>query len=62
MATLAIRGHATRGNEVIEILEMLGGKNKSQLNGSGPLISYYIDNDEIVYARFLFRGWLCICR
>ena len=54
MAILAIRGHATRGKEVIEILEMFGGKNKSQLNGSGPLISYYIDNDEIVYARTFY--------
>ena len=27
MANLAIRGHKTRGKEVIEILEMLGGKN-----------------------------------
>lgn len=27
MAKLLIWGHATRGQEVIEILEMLGGKN-----------------------------------
>lgn len=27
MANLAIKGHATRGKEVIEILEMLGGEN-----------------------------------
>lgn len=27
MAQLAINGHATRGEEVIEILEMLGGSN-----------------------------------
>ena len=26
MAKLAIKGHASRGKEVIEILEMLGGK------------------------------------
>lgn len=26
MATLAIKGHATRGKEIIEILEMLGGE------------------------------------
>ena len=25
MAHLAIQGHATRGNEVIELLKMLGG-------------------------------------
>ena len=29
MATLAIRGHATRGKEIIEILKMLGGHNQS---------------------------------
>lgn len=28
MAQLAIKGHATRGNEVIEILVMLGGINR----------------------------------
>lgn len=31
MATLAIRGHATRGKEVIELLEMLGGKQPSNI-------------------------------
>lgn len=31
MATLAIRDHATRGKEVIEILEMLGGKQTSDI-------------------------------
>ena len=33
MAQLAIRRHATRGNEVIEILEMLGGNNKYNFRG-----------------------------
>lgn len=33
MANLAIKGHATRGKEVIEILEMLGGKNKYLCKG-----------------------------
>lgn len=33
MANLAIKGHATRGEEVIEILEMLGGKNPTNLKG-----------------------------
>ena len=33
MAQLAIKGHATRGKEVIEILEMLGGKNKYLCKG-----------------------------
>lgn len=34
MAQLAIRGHATRGKEVIEILEMLGGKQFESYNGT----------------------------
>jgi hypothetical protein len=34
MANLAIRGHKTRGKEVIEILEMLGGKsNRKPIKG-----------------------------
>lgn len=33
MAILAIKGHQNRGKEVIEILEMLGGKNKKILSG-----------------------------
>lgn len=31
---LAIKGHPTRGKEVIEILEMLGGKNKFNFKGN----------------------------
>ena len=42
MAQLAIKGHATRGKEVIEILEMLGGKNKAYLNGTDTCLVYYI--------------------
>lgn len=33
MGNLAIKGHPTRGKEVIEILEMLGGINKYNLRG-----------------------------
>lgn len=33
MKTLVIKGHPTRGKEVIETLEMLGGKNEGGLNG-----------------------------
>ena len=40
MATLAIKGHATRGEEVIEILEMLGGKNLNNFNGASNM--YYL--------------------
>ena len=45
MAKLAILGHATRGKEVIEILEMLGGKNKRNLKGTDTNLVYYINSE-----------------
>lgn len=46
MAHLAIQGHATRGNEVIALLEMLGGKNCHSYTGTNE--DYYIiDNGRI---------------
>ena len=36
---IAIQGHSTRGKEVIQILESLGGKNREEL--TGRRISYY---------------------
>lgn len=42
MANLAIKGHATRGKEVIEILKMLGGKD---VGYKGVISSYYYIND-----------------
>jgi hypothetical protein len=47
MANLAIKGHATRGKEVIEILEMLGGENKYKLNGCSIECAYYKKNGVI---------------
>ena len=41
MAQIAIKGHDTRGKEVIEIFEMLGGENISQ---------YFGDDDDAVYT------------
>lgn len=48
MANLAIKGHATRGKEVIEILEMLGGKNVVNLDGSFNRSFYYIDTTGFI--------------
>ena len=45
MANLAIKGHKTRGKEVIEILEMLGGNN-SHFNLKGTDDEYYFINSE----------------
>lgn len=42
MARLAIKGHPTRGNEVIEILKMLGGKNALKHSGNNVKVLYYI--------------------
>lgn len=46
MAQLAIKGHSTRGSEVIALLEMLGGKNINNYNGTFNEC-YTIDNDKI---------------
>jgi hypothetical protein len=48
----AIIGHDTRGNEIIEILESLGGKNTSGFTGKrmGPCV-YYIDNLNKIRCR-----------
>ena len=46
MAHLAIQGHATRGNEVIELLKMMGGDNCYSYTGTNE--DYYaIDNGRI---------------
>jgi hypothetical protein len=47
MAQLAIKGHPTRGKEVIEILEMLGGENEYKLNGCNIECAYYKKNGVI---------------
>ena len=48
---LAIKGHPTRGKEVIELLEMLGGVNVDSHKGSFPdewESSYYIYRDNTI--------------
>lgn len=46
MAKLVIKGHASRGEEVIKILEMLGGENKEGHNGNNPNVAYYISHNN----------------
>lgn len=48
MAKLAIKGHSTKGHEVIKILEMLGGNNWHNYSGDAVARCYYIDNYEDV--------------
>ena len=42
---LAIKGHSTRGKEVIELLEMLGGSNINNLSGDNSS-AYYINGHQ----------------
>ena len=44
---IAIRGHASRGHEVIQILESLGGKNVKGLMGTFESFYYINDKNEI---------------
>lgn len=46
MANLAIRGHKTRGEEVIEILEMLGGENLYSKSCSDSNMFCYLSNEK----------------
>lgn len=47
MTKLAIKGHKARGDEVIELLERLGGTNNRCLNGTATGLYYFIENNEI---------------
>ena len=52
MSQFAIKGHATRGKDVIQRLEMLGGVNVFKLEGAETQGFYYIfkDNNKIYYC------------
>jgi hypothetical protein len=54
---LAIKGHKTRDNEVIEILEMLGGENEEGLWGDNPNVAYYICDDNIIRCDWRINGY-----
>ena len=41
---LAIKGHSTYGKEIIEIFEMLGGRNSHERTGNNDKTIYYIDD------------------
>jgi hypothetical protein len=47
MAQVAIKGHPTKGHEVIELLEKMGGRNLHGLNGMCSSLYYYIENGVI---------------
>lgn len=45
MAKLAIKGHSTRGKEVIELFAMMGGKNEYHYKGTEPCTGFTIEPD-----------------
>ena len=47
---LAIQGHPTRGNEVIALLEMMGGVNRWKASGNIEKVYYSISNGVILYG------------
>ena len=51
---LAIKGHPTRGKEVIELLEMMGGINCYNLYGDENYACYIIENGEIKGCEYIF--------
>lgn len=51
MAHLAIKNHTTRGKEVIEILEMLGGKNIANFIGDSTITDSYYTIEENGYIH-----------
>ena len=49
---LAIKGHPTRNKEVIELLEMMGGKNTYGYTGDMESLYFYIYDDTIIYGSY----------
>ena len=45
MAKLAIKGHSTRGKEIIELFAMMGGKNEYHYKGTEPCAGFTIEPD-----------------
>ena len=54
MANLAIKGHETRGKEVIKILEMLGGTNVYHHRGGDNCVGYTVEGNEIRNIHYIF--------
>jgi hypothetical protein len=57
MAQLAIKGHATRGKEVIEILEMLGGRNPHNYSAVCGSLCFYIGKEN----NIIYYDWVDCC-
>ena len=62
MNKIAIQGHATRGKDVIKILESLGGNDCFDLEGSDLDLFYWIADDNYIkgsYHHKLPEKYLC---
>jgi hypothetical protein len=60
---LAIRGDYQNGNEVIKILEMLGGVNSNNLEGKEYRYFYFIGFRAVRQQKaFTFPHFLFFCR
>lgn len=55
MSILAIKGHKTRGKEVIALLNVLGGMNEFNLFGCEQKSYYYINSVGFIDASFLSK-------
>lgn len=55
MTNIAIIGHKTRGKEVIEILEMLGGNNPHKYVADNDCFYFYIGDE----TRNIYYDWFC---
>lgn len=53
---LGIKGHETRGDEIIKILEMLGGKNRYEMRGSIYNNYFYYIDDEYKDISYSYIG------
>ena len=52
---LAIKGHSTRGKEVIELLKMMGGKDSNDFKCSNPNRFYHILNEHVCWGYIEFE-------
>lgn len=54
MTQLVIKGHTTRGKEVIELLKMLGGNNPYEYVADSDCFGFFIGNE----TRNIYHDWL----
>ena len=59
---IAIKGHRTRGNEIIELLKMLGGKYGQYVEyfGNEPTLVYYINDHGYISADEINNRSICV--